>query len=92
MRNAEQNNFELYQNRPNPFKQYTQIGFYLPEASATTLTIMDIAGKVIKTHKGNYEKGEHIIVLNRQDLPATGLVLLSIGIFGWKNDENNVSF
>jgi len=64
---------ELYQNRPNPFKEETQISFYLPTASDATLTIMDVNGKVVKTIQGNYEKGQHSIVLNRQDILGNGL-------------------
>ena len=63
----------LQQNRPNPFKEETQISFYLPTASPATLTIMDVHGKVIKTIQGDYEKGEHSVVLNRQDIKGSGL-------------------
>lgn len=64
---------ELYQNRPNPFKEKTQVSFYLPQASQATLTILDVHGKVIKSIQGDYEKGEHSIVLNRQDIAGSGL-------------------
>lgn len=66
--------FDLYQNRPNPFGESTEVSFYLSEASATTFTIMDMAGKVIKTMKGDYSKGTHTITLERSDLPANGLL------------------
>jgi len=66
--------FDLYQNRPNPFGESTEISFYLSEASATTFTIMDMAGKVLKTMKGDYEKGTNTITLERRDLPASGLL------------------
>ncbi len=66
--------FDLYQNRPNPFGESTEVSFYLSEASATTFTVMDMAGKVIKTMKGDYGKGMHTITLERSDLPATGLL------------------
>ncbi len=64
---------ELQQNRPNPFKEETQINFYLPTASPATLTILDVHGKVVKTIRGDYEKGDHSIVLNRQDITGSGL-------------------
>ncbi len=66
--------FDLYQNKPNPFKEQTVIGFYLPEASFATLTIMDLAGKVIKTVTNNYEKGRHEISLAREELPTQGIL------------------
>ncbi|MFK7980175.1 MAG: Calx-beta domain-containing protein [Saprospiraceae bacterium] len=63
----------LEQNRPNPFKEETQISFYLPVASPAVLTIMDVHGKVVKIVQGDYERGEHSIVLNRQDIKGSGL-------------------
>ena len=63
----------LQQNRPNPFKEETQVTFYLSTASPAILTIMDVHGKVVKTIQGDYERGEHSIVLNRQDIKGSGL-------------------
>ncbi len=64
--------FTLYQNSPNPFKDETVIGFYLPEASATTLTIMDVSGKIIRVIKGQYDKGYHEVSVSK--LNATGVL------------------
>ncbi len=64
---------DLQQNRPNPFKEATKINFYLPQASPATLTIMDVHGKVVKIIQGDYEKGNHSITLNRQDIIGSGL-------------------
>ena len=66
--------FELYQNTPNPFSTTTIIGFNMPEASAATLTITDVSGKVVKTIEGEYAKGYNEISLERRDLPATGIL------------------
>ena len=66
--------FDLYQNRPNPFGESTDISFYLSEASTTTFTVMDMTGKILKTIKGDYGKGTHTITLERRDLPANGLL------------------
>ena len=65
--------FELYQNTPNPFTKQTIIGFRLPDASAATLTIMDVSGKVVKTVRGNYQKGYNEITVNRRELPSNGV-------------------
>jgi len=66
--------FDLYQNRPNPFKEKTEIGFYLPQASKATLTIMDVAGKIVKTIQGDYGKGEHTILIERNEVSGSGLL------------------
>jgi hypothetical protein len=49
----------LYQNTPNPFVEETAIGFYLPVASAATLTVRDVKGALLYRLEGNYAKGEN---------------------------------
>jgi hypothetical protein len=39
--------FALYQNEPNPFKGVTVIGFDVPQSIDITLTVFDVAGKVL---------------------------------------------
>jgi hypothetical protein len=39
--------FELLENRPNPFTDYTVIAFTTPVASEATVTIYDVTGQVI---------------------------------------------
>lgn len=56
--------FKLYQNKPNPFTGETIIGFDLPAASATTMTIFDMSGKVVKVIGGRYEKGYNQILID----------------------------
>ncbi|TET81992.1 T9SS type A sorting domain-containing protein, partial [candidate division TA06 bacterium] len=41
--------FALYQNSPNPFSSGTRIQFNTPDVEKTSLTIFDVAGRVIKT-------------------------------------------
>jgi hypothetical protein len=62
--------FELLQNAPNPAKDYTNISFYLPEATQATLTIVNAEGRVIKMFKGEFAKGFSTIALQRADLEA----------------------
>jgi hypothetical protein len=65
--------FELYQNTPNPFSGKTTIGFYLPEAAAATVTLTDIAGKVVKICSGDYARGYNEIIVSQKDLPLPGV-------------------
>ncbi len=65
---------QLYQNRPNPFRETTSIGFYLPEAGKADLNILDVQGKVLKEISGVYEKGHHEIQLNATDLAGKGVL------------------
>ena len=43
-----QDKFEVYQNFPNPFKESTMIGFYMPKAANASIKVTDSAGKVVK--------------------------------------------
>ena len=64
--------FELYQNRPNPFKANTAIGFNLPEAGTVTLSIMDLSGKVLRQSSNDFAKGYNEFTLNN-NIEGTGV-------------------
>ncbi len=65
---------QLYQNRPNPFRDNTSIGFYLPVSGEAVLSILDVQGKVLKEIRGTYEKGYQEIQLNAADLSDKGVL------------------
>ena len=64
-------NFQLYQNRPNPFREQTAIGFQLSQPEEITLSVTDAAGKVVWRYQGAYGKGYHEVQLDQ--LPAKGV-------------------
>ncbi|MEZ4992307.1 MAG: GEVED domain-containing protein [Saprospiraceae bacterium] len=70
--------FELYQNVPNPFREETVIGFYLPEASETTLRIHDAGGRVIKVINGAFTQGQNRVILKRSELADTGILYYTL--------------
>ena len=72
--NLETPGFALMQNRPNPFNKETLISFTLPEMTAATLTIYDVAGRVLKQYKGDFNKGYNELTVDRAELSATGLL------------------
>jgi hypothetical protein len=63
----------LLQNRPNPFKDETLIGFNLPEATFATLTIYDVNGRILKVVEANYNQGFNEVSVNRSDLGGAGM-------------------
>ena len=65
--------FTLYQNVPNPFTGETTIGFELPRASATTLTLFDMSGKTVMVQKGEYAKGYNQIVIDGNVFDEQGM-------------------
>jgi hypothetical protein len=62
--------FELFQNRPNPFREATLISFILPDATQGTLTIHDVSGRTLHIIRGDFAKGYNEVPLNRNSLPA----------------------
>ena len=62
------NEFELYQNTPNPFKIDTRIGFYLPGESAIQLSIFDETGRLIFEQEGTYGGGMNEVLLDKSML------------------------
>ena len=70
--------FALYQNQPNPFRNETIIGFNLPEASEATLTIYDVAGRVIHQVKGAYATGYNQVNISKADISQSGVMYYTL--------------
>ncbi len=70
--------FALYQNEPNPFKEMTTIEFDIPYTGEVNFTVYDVAGKVLYNAIQSYPKGTNTIVLDRNDLTATGVLYYKI--------------
>jgi len=66
--------FALMQNEPNPFSATTTVGFVMAEAADATITVYDIAGKVISIIDGAYPQGYNEIELSKSDLGASGVL------------------
>ncbi|PHN07043.1 T9SS type A sorting domain-containing protein, partial [Flavilitoribacter nigricans] len=69
---------ELYQNVPNPFREVTNIGFYLPEGGEATLSIHDADGRVIKLIRGTFAPGNNQLQLKRADLGKSGVLYYTL--------------
>lgn len=68
----------LYQNKPNPFRDMTMIGFRLADASDVVLTLLDVSGQVITQFRGKYPPGYHEISVPGEILPPSGLIYYRI--------------
>ncbi len=66
--------FELHQNRPNPFNGETLISFNLPVAGFATMTISDISGRTLKVIEGDFAKGYNEVRIQSNDLSSTGVL------------------
>ncbi len=65
--------FKLYQNQPNPFKNSTEINFYLPASSNVHLKIFDLSGRVLTSVQRNFEEGLQTLTIDEIDCDATGV-------------------
>ncbi len=64
---------EVYQNKPNPFKEITTINYFLPKNGFAKLTLRDEDGKVIKVYNGSGEKGFNSFTIKGEEVPK-GLI------------------
>ncbi|MFT7606434.1 MAG: hypothetical protein ACI8VT_004037, partial [Saprospiraceae bacterium] len=74
--------FELFQNRPNPFKAETIIGFSLKESAETIFSIFNASGKLIFQSKGNYPEGYHEISISKDQLEGNGMYFYQLKTSG----------
>lgn len=63
---------KLYQNRPNPFRESTVIGFDLPESGIATLEIINTDGKILQAYRNAYQAGYHEVKVD--NLPQGGVL------------------
>lgn len=71
-------NFELLQNVPNPFREQTTIGFYVPEPGKVELRIHDAAGRTLQQFSGFRSAGYHQFTIQRSDLSKPGLMYYTL--------------
>jgi hypothetical protein len=70
--------FELGQNEPNPFNDFTVVGFTLPEAGDAQITVYDVAGKVITSRFGAYAKGYNTERFMKNELGVSGVLYYTL--------------
>jgi hypothetical protein len=66
--------FTLYQNQPNPFTNQTIIPFRLEEAGLAKLSVYDVAGRMLLSKSGQFDRGYHEWQIQRTDLSGDGLL------------------
>lgn len=76
--------FALFQNRPNPFASSTIVSFNLPEAGDATLTVYDVAGKVLKVIDATYAKGYNEVSISAGELANSGILYYELTSAGHK--------
>ncbi len=70
--------FELAQNIPNPFTDFTTIEIQSQMSFTGILSIVDATGKEVLRRNVSISKGRNMIELNRSDLPVDGIYLYKL--------------
>ena len=73
--------FELLENRPNPFTDETTVLFVTPVASKATVTIYDVTGQVVYTQDVDANAGLNEV--NIQGLKAKGVLYCQVSTDGF---------
>lgn len=76
--NVKKEQFMLYQNYPNPFREQTNIPFDLAVDSEVLLQVTDARGKTVWQRSISLPAGQHQQILRRDELPTTGLYFLTV--------------
>ncbi len=83
------NKLEVYQNKPNPFTNYTELPFAITESDLVTLEIRDVTGVLILTKTSMFQEGENKIIVQSSDF--TNQVKDGILIYTISNSTERVS-
>jgi uncharacterized protein (TIGR02145 family) len=57
--NKNRNDFQLFQNYPNPLNDHTLVSLYIPEKGTMSIRVLDMAGRNVVGGKWLMEKGYH---------------------------------
>ncbi len=66
--------YVLYQNRPNPFRDETIIGFRLPADQEATLSVFDVTGKLIYQSSQSFAAGYNEVRILGSELRTSGVL------------------
>lgn len=67
---AHKKGFDLYQNDPNPFKDYSLIHYSVAQPSMVRISVLDNSGKqILQPVNRKHEAGTYTFVLNSENLP-----------------------
>lgn len=85
LRSITDDQFIVFQNKPNPFKDYTEISFQLPREDFVTIVIYSGNGQLVYSNKDSYEKGKHTLEIGKSEHG------LSSGMYFYKIKTNEFS-
>ncbi|MEO0787686.1 MAG: dockerin type I domain-containing protein [Bacteroidota bacterium] len=76
--------FALEQNSPNPYRQETIIGYYLPSDMEVSVVVTDVRGRHLRTYEQNGTAGYNRLTMTKAELGgASGVLTYTISAEGW---------
>lgn len=88
--NETERDIRLLQNKPNPFDSETIVSFYLKENTEATISIMDMAGRIVWSQQGSFTKGNNDITVNKNILGGSGVYLYRLDAPGFSDTKKMV--
>ena len=70
--------FNLYQNFPNPFDDFTIVRFDLPSDAPAVINVYNVSGRKIYSRSGDFRRGINQIELRKEELKEPGILYLEI--------------
>ncbi len=75
--------YELFQNKPNPFRNETTVSFNLPEKAPVTLRFFDFSGRLAHQVKGDFVQGMNNITISKNELATNGVLYYELSTPGF---------
>ena len=73
---SNEGSFEMFQNVPNPFKEFTSLEYNIPEEGEVTLSVFDTAGKLLFNKKTSANRGSNFFNISRNELGGVKGILI----------------
>jgi propanediol utilization protein len=69
---------EMFQNEPNPFKDFTNVSFHMPKAAEVRITVTDVTGKLVTVKNIDAVRGTNTVKISRSEVGATGVMFYTL--------------
>jgi len=70
--------FNISQNKPNPFTEFTQIPFYSSKSQNITITVTDIIGQEVLQYTNYYPSGDHFYLIEKDNFHSDGTYFYTV--------------
>ena len=82
--------FELFQNTPNPFQDFTKIGFNLKDDSQAAIRIFNLSGQLLHVVDGDFARGYNEVIIEKSNLDASGVLYYELTTNGFSSTKKMI--